>query len=196
MTDHLDTRARWLAQEAIPLEPALRRWLASRSIAEHDADDVVQEVYSRLATLESVGHIRNVGAYMFKTAQMILLSRLRRAKIVAIHTVEDIEAFSPPDEMPDAEAQLSDRQELKRLARAIADLPAKRREIFILRKIHQLPQKAVAERLGISESTVETHLWNALHDLSNVMARMEKRAAKASTKQIRLFAGSGGTDER
>lgn len=178
-----DARARWMAQAVIPQEPALRRWLASRGFAPDDADDLVQEVYAKLAALDEVGHIRSVRAYMFTTAHMIVLSRLRRAKIVAIDSVEDVEAFSPPDETPDAETQVSDRQELKRLAQAVAALPPRRREIFILRKVHKLPQRAVAERLGISESTVETHLWNALHGLAEALGRVEKLKSRASTTQ-------------
>ena len=49
-------------------------------------------------------------------------------------------------------------KELTRLAHVIADLPGKVRDVFILRRVHGLSQREVAERLGLSESTVEKHM--------------------------------------
>ena len=47
-------------------------------------------------------------------------------------------------------------QELTLLTEAIRELPERCRQVFLLRKIQELPQKVIAQRLGISESTVET----------------------------------------
>jgi RNA polymerase sigma-70 factor (ECF subfamily) len=58
----------------------------------------------------------------------------------------------PPDETVNAT------QELNLLARVIASLPDKCREVLTLRKIHGLPQKQIAARLGIAEHTVEKHI--------------------------------------
>lgn len=41
---------------------------------------------------------------------------------------------------------------------AIDNLPARCREIVILRKLHSMPQKEVALHLALSEKTVEAHV--------------------------------------
>ena len=58
----------------------------------------------------------------------------------------------PPDET------VNSTQELELLARVIASLPDKCREVLTLRKIHGLPHKQIAARLGIAEHTVEKHI--------------------------------------
>jgi RNA polymerase sigma factor (sigma-70 family) len=41
-------------------------------------------------------------------------------------------------------------------------LPDRCREIFILRKLKQVPQKEIASRLGISERTVESQVTRGM----------------------------------
>jgi RNA polymerase sigma-70 factor (ECF subfamily) len=50
------------------------------------------------------------------------------------------------------------RQALKRLAEALDSLPDRCREAVWLRRVEELPQKDVAQRMGISGKTVEKHL--------------------------------------
>jgi DNA-directed RNA polymerase specialized sigma24 family protein len=49
-------------------------------------------------------------------------------------------------------------QERRLLARVIASLPEKCRQVLILRKIHGLSHKEIALRMGIAEHTVEKHV--------------------------------------
>src|SRR3546814_4057143 len=53
-----DERARWLATQVLPHEPALRAWLSRRLGAGLEVDDVVQEAYAVLVELPAVAHIR------------------------------------------------------------------------------------------------------------------------------------------
>ena len=50
------------------------------------------------------------------------------------------------------------RQELEFLADALRDLPDRCRQVVTLTKIYGLSEREVAERLGISENTVRTHV--------------------------------------
>lgn len=46
-------------------------------------------------------------------------------------------------------------QELALLAKVIAELPKRSRQVFTLRRVYGLSQWEIAQRLGISEETVE-----------------------------------------
>lgn len=166
-----DERARWLARHVLPHEPALRSWLAAKRLRGIDLDDIVQETYAILAGLESIDAIRNPRAYMFQSAYSVILAQIRRAQIVSISTIEDIGQLAGGDEMPSPETEVSDRQELQRLAEAIACLPARCREVFVLRKVHDLPQREVAQRLGVSEGTVEKQVQRGLRSLTLLLGR-------------------------
>ena len=61
--------------------------------------------------------------------------------------------------LPDAEA--ADRQELARVSRAIAELPAALREPLVLRTLQDMTQAETAATLSISEKAVETRVRRA-----------------------------------
>lgn len=183
MTQVSDERALWLARNALPHEPALRRWLAGKRLRGIDLDDIVQETYAILASLEGVENIRNAKAYMFQTAYSVILAQVRRAQIISISTIDDIGQLAEEDGTPSPERVVSDRQELQLLADAIASLPARSREVFVLRKIHGLQQRDVAQRLGVSEGTVEKQLQRAVKILTSLFGRGGNSPRQASKAQ-------------
>jgi RNA polymerase sigma factor (sigma-70 family) len=169
MTGLPEGRARWLAAHILPHERALRGWLRSRAEA-GEIDDVVQETYAILAGLPSTAQIHNPRAYMFQVAQTVVLQRLRRAAIVRIDAVEEIERLSISNDEPSPEQLVSDRQELRQAAMLIASLPPKCRQAFLLRKVDGLSQRQIAERMGVSEGTVEKHIAKGVRLLMDAMA--------------------------
>src|SRR5262249_10572321 len=62
-----------------------------------------------------------------------------------------------PDDGPSVDRIVAGRRQLQRVHDLISSLPRKCREIFVLRRVHGVPQKDVARTLGISENTVEMH---------------------------------------
>lgn len=67
--------------------------------------------------------------------------------------------------MPDAETTASDREELDRTVKAIANLPATLREPLILHTVSGLSQAETALMLRISQKAVETRLRRARQQL-------------------------------
>lgn len=153
-----DERALWLGQQVLPHEAALRAWLRGRRLEGLEVDDIIQETYTRLMTAESVHHILDVRSYVFQVASSVVIDHLRRQKIVSIISVPDLNDLEVVSEEPSPERRAIDRDELHRLARAIARLPRKVQEVFMLRRVHGLSQREVAEQMGIAESTVEKHM--------------------------------------
>ena len=127
-----------------------------------DVDDIIQETYTRLLQAERVDHIRNPRNYAFQTALSVLVDHLRRRKVIPITTIANIEHLQVISDLPSPERQVIDREELHRLANVIAELPEKVREVFKLRRIEGLSQREVAEKIGISENTVEKHISRGL----------------------------------
>lgn len=183
MTLATHERAIWLARHALPHEAALRAWLARRPLAGLEVDDIVQETYAILASLESVDHILNGRTYMFEVAKSVVMRALRRSRIVAFEALAEAEGMEPPSEAPSPETVAADRQELTRIAALIAGLPAKCREAFTLRKVHGLSQREVAQRMGVSENTVEKHVGKGIGILMNALGRGGNVRFKASSNR-------------
>lgn len=75
------------------------------------------------------------------------------------------------DSSPCAEVQAADRESLRRAQAAIADLPARLKEVLVLRGIEGLSQAEAAAVLGISAKAVETRLARARARLAAVLER-------------------------
>ncbi|MDB5456869.1 MAG: polymerase, sigma-24 subunit, subfamily [Caulobacter sp.] len=152
----------WVGSQILPHEADVRAWLRRTGGAHFDIDDIVQETYCRLAALRGVDHIVNGRAYFFRTARNIAIERIRRARIVRIDCVTEIDALNVVDHEPSPERIVAGRRELARVQRLIEGLPERCREIFKLRRIHGLSQREVAQRLGVTENVVEMQAMRGL----------------------------------
>jgi RNA polymerase sigma factor (sigma-70 family) len=185
-------RARWLLRNVLPHEPALRGWLSRRALPGLDPDDIIQEAYTILAELETVDAIHYPRAYLFQVARSVITRHVRRTRIVPIHAAEDLDRFDQADDAPSPEQHAIDRDELRQLARAIAAMPQKTREAFILRRVEGLPQREIAAQMRISENTVETHISRGIRFLIDWFGRGGKASAQTSRSMESEIAWADG----
>lgn len=155
-------RARWFDQNILPHEASLCSWLRRRRLEAHEIDDVIQETYTILASRERLEDLAYPRAYLFRIAHSLVLRDARRARIVPF---EPIESLGEADEIVDPfspERITIARDELKRLFAIIQAMPARVRAAFVMRRVQGLSQYEIAERMDISESTVEKHISKGL----------------------------------
>lgn len=77
------------------------------------------------------------------------------------------EAADPAGRTPDEE--LENREAMGELEQAIAGLPARQREAFMLRTFEGLDVAGTATAMGVSEGSVKTHYSRAVHTLRDVL---------------------------
>lgn len=75
-----------------------------------------------------------------------------------------------PDEAPSAHARAASKMEVERLTAAIGALPARLREVLLLRTVEGLSQSEAASALSISGKAVETRLYRARARLAEILA--------------------------
>jgi RNA polymerase sigma factor (sigma-70 family) len=160
----------WVGSHVLPHEAAVRAWLRRWTGRAQDIDDVIQEAYSRLASLDSVAHIGSGRAYLFQTTRNIVLEQVRRSKIIRIDNVTDIGTLSIVDEAPPLDRVVAGARELQRVEQLIDQLPVKCRRVFVLRRVHGVSQREIAGMFGISESAVEKL---AMRGLKLILKAME-----------------------
>jgi len=150
-------QVRWFSEEVLPHEQDLRSYVSrfSRGV---EVDDVVQESFLRLLRAKEAGGIANARAYLFRTARNAVLSIFRRPRIFANIAVTDAESLNVVQDGAGVGEQVSRAEEVAMLLDAIESLPTRCREIFVLRKLQGLSQKEIAERLGLSEQTVQVQI--------------------------------------
>jgi len=142
---------------------ALLRFVAARLGSEQEAKEVAQEAYVRLLRLDHPEAISYLRAFLFKTAANLTLDRLRaRGRRPPTRSLHDMELavfhLSP-------ERQLEGRQSVVILNKALAELPEKCRQAFLLHRLQGLSRSEISARLGIGERMVRLHLARALEHL-------------------------------
>jgi RNA polymerase sigma factor (sigma-70 family) len=148
--------SRWFAEEVQPNEAALRSWLRGRFPSLTDIDDVVQEAYSRLLHARESGSIACPRAFLFVTARNLALNHFRHQRHELPTGRAEIDVTGVVDEATTIPDSIAKAEDLQHLIQAIESLPTRCRQIVTLRKIYGLSQKEVAERLDLSEHTVES----------------------------------------
>jgi RNA polymerase sigma factor (sigma-70 family) len=166
----------WIGANLLPFEGEVRRWLRRARTARDHEDDIVQDAYCRIGAAQDLSHIRNGRAYFYTVVRSILIERFRREKIIKFESLAEIESLHVIDESPSAERVLSGQQQYEMVRRLIDGLPDRCREVFTMRKVHQLSQKDTAERLGISENIVEKEVARGMKLLMQAVAEMDAGA--------------------
>lgn len=158
----------WFVREILVHERALALFLQRSWPHRDELHDLRQEAYARVYEAAARGRPTAPKAFLFATARHLMTDRLRRNRVVSIEPVGDFESSNVYliDEVS-PERWMGTRQALTRLAEALDRLPDRCREVVWLRRVEELPQKGVAERLGISEKTVEKHLAKGMRLLAD-----------------------------
>lgn len=144
----------WFSEEVYPHDAQLKSYLRGSFPAVRDIDDVVQESYLRIWKTRAAQPIRSAKAFLFTVARRIALDLVRRERRAPFVPVKDIETLFVSTDAPTASDAASTAGDVQLMVEAINSLPARCREIFLLCHLEGLPQRVVADRLGLSENTV------------------------------------------
>lgn len=158
MPPPLSEQSRWFSEEVLPHEAQLRGFLRSRFPSLTDLDDLVQESYARLLRARAAGSVSNTKSYLFTTARNAALDLFRRERIISFEGVADLQELSVLQEGTDSADSNNRDEELEVLTAAIRALPERCREVLVLRKHHGLSHREIAEKLGISQNTVNAQI--------------------------------------
>jgi RNA polymerase sigma-70 factor, ECF subfamily len=118
------------------------------------AEDAVQEALARAWERSERGErIESLPAWVTRVAMNLSKSRLRRMRVEARHReISD-------QELPDGGGAATDAR--IDVARALADLPQRQREVTVLRYYLGLNVAEIADTLELHEGTVKTSLFRA-----------------------------------
>lgn len=172
----------WFIAEVLPHEArylAVARRLAPRDAATaNDAADLVHDAYARLFASDGWRCIDDPRAYVLRMVHNLAIERLRRARIVRMEALTDLVALRQASDAPDSFDIASGRERLRMALDALSALPPKCRQVMELRRLHDVPPREIARRLGLSLSTVEKRLARAMVLITRAMAHAPPPAAR------------------
>lgn len=157
----------------------LARCLGSSDLAR----EALHETFLRIDRVSDAVFVRSPVDYLFRTA--INVAKDRRKSDARLLSASEIAAITDiPDENPDPSDVLDGRTELKKLDKALAELPARRREVFIAAHIEQLSHGQIASRFGVNVRTIEFDLQHAMEHLSLRLGRQVIRRYGPKSKAV------------
>ncbi|MBL8265889.1 RNA polymerase sigma factor [Steroidobacter sp.] len=149
----------------------LQRFLRRRLRDPQSADDVTQEVFSRLVRVRQPDLVKDPHAYLFGIAFHVIRELRLQENRQPVHydsQIADRAGEQPPDHVsPDEMALQLDTQ--RQLQRALADLPELHRALILLCKRDGLTYEEAAKATGISVHMVEKHLIQARAKLLSML---------------------------
>lgn len=135
------------------------RALVRRGRTVHEAEDLVQEAWLRLARHPDPGSVVNPSAFLMRTALNLSIdahrARVAQGEAVALDDVVLV------DGTPGAEAQVLARERLVRLTSCLGRLPERTRDIFLAHRLDGRSYTDIAREHGISINAVERHVTKA-----------------------------------
>lgn len=152
--------------------PALARFLRARDRTS-DVDDLLQELWLKLAAAPPSGPIAEPIAYLYRMADNLIHDRRRaNARRERRDAAWSAAATTVPDvsDEPSAERVLLARERLRRIEQALAALGERSAAIFRRFRVDGVSQKLIAAEQGISLSAVEKHLQRAYRAVMAVQA--------------------------
>jgi RNA polymerase sigma-70 factor (ECF subfamily) len=127
-----------------------------------DAVDLAQESWSRLMRYRHDQPPASLRGLLFTIARNVLNNHWRWNSLHQLEQSTDFTGLDVVSEVPGVERQWQARRCLKALEEAVADMPDKRRTVFLLSRVEGLSNAQVAQRCGISVKMVEKHLAKAI----------------------------------
>jgi RNA polymerase sigma factor (sigma-70 family) len=160
---------RWFVEKILPLEAQLTLFLRRNWRNQSDIPDLVHDVYVRIYEAASKNLPDNPKSFLFSTAHNMLIDRVRRDKIVPIEFASQLDAFGAALDEPGPDRNAMARDDLRRLQKALDDLPPRTRAVVVLRRVDGLSRSDIARQLGISEVTIKWHLNEGLRALADAL---------------------------
>jgi RNA polymerase sigma-70 factor (ECF subfamily) len=148
----------------------LYRMTGNRELSE----DLVQDVFLRILKYrESYQPKTSFTAWMYGIARHALIDVMRKRRPEAAW--DDAKADRPTSDQP-ADEQLRAQQEVEILQRALASLPADKREVLVLSRYQELRYEEIGRILGCEPNAVKQRVFRAVKALGERFTELSGRA--------------------
>lgn len=147
-------------------------FLASRTRDMATAEDLVQDLYLKIAALGPDADVRAPVALLYRMASNLMVDHVRSAQRSSRRSAQwrmDTRVIQDGEDIvsePAADEALIAAERVRLLAAAVAELPPKMGRAFRLHKLEGRSQAETAQAMGVSIKMVEQHIQAAIKNLA------------------------------
>lgn len=132
-----------------------------------DPEDVAQEAFQRVIRRGNLSSIRNLKAFVWRTARNLVL---KEKQTTERHAAREFDVqqylFSAEGDDSTPEKIISAREQLRAINDALRNMPERRRRALILHRLEGLTVAEVGRRLGIGRTAAAKHVARAAAELN------------------------------
>ena len=147
-------------------------FLAARTRSMSMAEDLIQDLYLKISTIEAGTEVRTPVALLYRMAANVMVDHVRSTQRSSRRNAEwrldnrqDVGGEEVVDGPP-ADEVVMGKQRARQLAEAVAELPPQMGRAFRLHKLEGLSQAQAAQAMGVSVKMIEQHIQAAIHRLT------------------------------
>lgn len=135
-----------------------------------EAEDLAHDLFLKLwEGRESLQHVRSVRNYLFRMTKNAIFDRFEHMAVDARYR----QSAAPKDLGEIVSNDLAEQIDLQELLllidMAVEKMPVQRRKVFRMSRVEGISYQEIAQRLGISQKTVEYHIHEALAELRKLI---------------------------
>lgn len=148
------------AHSVADYQRTLQRYFGRRVREHQDVPDLVQETFVRLLASDRASDLQSPMAYLIRIGSNLVADRgRRRSPLLNAHPVyeDDVVAVAPTQEQ---DIQYGDLQ--RAFESALAELPARCQQVFLMRRYDDMSTSEIAVKLDISHRMVQKYMVRAM----------------------------------
>jgi RNA polymerase sigma-70 factor (ECF subfamily) len=145
--------------------------------SDEDLDDVTQDVFDMV--FRDIARVRpgELSAWLFRLTSNRVTDRHRRRRVRETFS-RTFGSQEAPESEPDPEQALLQADARRQVSRILACMRQKKRDVFVLFELEEMPGEAIASQLGIPLSTVWTRLHHARREFARIARSLQQREAQ------------------
>lgn len=155
---------------------AVYRYLWYLTRDRNDTDDLFQETWLRVVKkMDQITDVRKIKSWLYTIATNLYRDHLRRKKVRHSFLESKIESHPDTDHVPirttaDPVEDLQRREATEAVFGAMERLPAKMRQVFILREIEGLSYDEIGRLLKLASGTAKSRMHRAIRRMRQDLA--------------------------
>lgn len=135
------------------------------------AQDVVQDTYLKMIEAAAVFNAKQPLAYLFQMVRNLAIDAHRRSALEARFFVGEEDGMDVPASSGTPESLSVNRQDLRIVADALAQLPDRTRLAFELHRLGGLTQREIADEFGVSITLINFMIRDAMSHCAEALRK-------------------------
>jgi RNA polymerase sigma-70 factor (ECF subfamily) len=166
--------AKEFKERVLPASRKIFRYANRLLNNEHDAEDVVQEIWLKLwDKREQLGNIKNMEAFAFRMTRNLCLDKIKLKKPQYFDDREEgAYRYDGADHQPDPESSLELKDTMERVNQIIGRLPEQQKTLLQLRDVEGLEYEEIASMTGLEINAIRVNISRARKNVRETIQKV------------------------